>query len=71
MSFPESLLIRRASIILPDGELMVGDVLTRDCQIVEVVAEISPATPTREIDAQGLTLLPGVIYPQVHLREPG
>ena len=65
--------------MLPDCELIVGDVLTRDRrrrgfahrQIVEVVAEISPATPTREIDAQGLTLLPGVIYPQVHLREPG
>jgi dihydroorotase len=25
----------------------------------------------REIDAQGLTLLPGVIDPQVHFREPG
>ncbi|KZL49471.1 hypothetical protein A2T98_12555 [Nodularia spumigena CENA596] len=71
MSSPESLLIRRASIILPDGELMVGDVLTRDCQIVEVAPEISLATPTREIDAQGLTLLPGVIDPQVHFREPG
>ena len=71
MAFPESLLIRRANIILPDGELMLGDVLTRDSQIVEVAPEISPATPTREIDAQGLTLLPGVIDPQVHFREPG
>ncbi len=25
----------------------------------------------REIDGSGLTLLPGVIDPQVHLREPG
>lgn len=71
MSSPHSLLIRRASIILPNGELMVGDVLTRDRQIVEVAPLISPATPTTEIDAQGLTLLPGVIDPQVHFREPG
>jgi dihydroorotase len=50
---------------------MVGDVLTRDRQIVEVAPEILATTPTREIDAQGLTLLPGVIDPQVHFREPG
>ncbi|EKF03735.1 putative dihydroorotase [Tolypothrix sp. PCC 7601] len=50
---------------------MVGDVLTRDRQIVEVAPEISTPTPTTEIDAAGLTLLPGVIDPQVHFREPG
>jgi dihydroorotase len=71
MSFPESLLIRRANIILPDGDFMVGDVLTRHNQIVEVAPEISPTTTVTEIDAQGLTLLPGVIDPQVHFREPG
>ncbi|MBE9051343.1 dihydroorotase [Nostocales cyanobacterium LEGE 11386] len=71
MSSPRSLLIRRARIILPDGEFMVGDVLTRDRQIIEVAPDISPPTSTTEIDAQGLTLLPGVIDPQVHFREPG
>jgi len=71
MSFPCSLLIRHAQIILPNGELIIGDVLTRDRTIVEVAPEITNATPTREIDAQGLTLLPGVIDPQVHFREPG
>jgi dihydroorotase len=71
MLSPESLLIRRARIILPNGEFIVGDVLTRDSQIVEVAAEITNATPTCEIDAEGLTLLPGVIDPQVHFREPG
>jgi dihydroorotase len=50
---------------------MVGDVLTRDRQIVEVAPQISTQTPTTEIDATGLTLLPGVIDPQVHFREPG
>lgn len=71
MSSPKSLLIRRARIILPNGELIVGDVLTRDRVVVEVASEISTATPTTEIDADGLTLLPGVIDPQVHFREPG
>lgn len=71
MSSLQSLLIRGAHIILPNGESMVGDVLTRDRQIVEVAPQISTAAPTTEIDAQGLTLLPGVIDPQVHFREPG
>ncbi|MBO3461771.1 dihydroorotase [Aetokthonos hydrillicola Thurmond2011] len=71
MSSSISLLIRHAQIILPNGELIIGDVLTRDNIIAEVKPEISDATPTREIDAQGLTLLPGVIDPQVHFREPG
>lgn len=76
MSSPQILLIRRAHIILPNGELMIGDVLTRDRQIVEVAPEISQPEISQtalvtEIDAEGLTLLPGVIDPQVHFREPG
>ncbi|MEH2461757.1 dihydroorotase [Nostoc sp.] len=71
MSSPKTLLIRRAHIILPNGELMIGDVLTRDRQIVEVAPEISQTALATEIDAEGLTLLPGVIDPQVHFREPG
>ncbi|MGH1394151.1 MAG: dihydroorotase [Trichormus sp.] len=71
MSLPQTILIRNARIILPNGEFMVGDVLTRDRQIVEVAPEIATTTPAIVIDAQGLTLLPGVIDPQVHFREPG
>ena len=71
MSVDRSLLIRHARIILPNGESLIGDVLTRDGTIVEISPEISPKTATREIDAQGLTLLPGAIDPQVHFREPG
>jgi dihydroorotase len=64
------LLIRCARILLPNGEFMLGDVLCGDGQIVEIARNIS--TPAdRELDAQGLTLLPGVIDPQVHFREPG
>ncbi|HEY9799752.1 MAG TPA: dihydroorotase [Leptolyngbyaceae cyanobacterium] len=71
MTSPQSLLIRGARIILPNGEFLVGDVLTRDRHIVDVAPTIADSTATTEIDAAGLTLLPGVIDPQVHFREPG
>ena len=71
MSNPQSLLIRHAEIILPNGESMIGDVLIEGRHITQVGQEIANATPTHEIDAKGLTLLPGVIDPQVHFREPG
>lgn len=65
-----NLLIRRARVLLPTGELEVRDVEVQQGKIVQVALEISNlAVP--EIDAAGLTLLPGVIDPQVHFREPG
>ncbi|MEP6515787.1 dihydroorotase [Microcoleus vaginatus] len=70
MTPQSSLLIRRARILLPNGEFLVGDVQICDRQIVKVAAEIAESGD-REIDAKGLTLLPGVIDPQVHFREPG
>ncbi|WP_293126954.1 dihydroorotase [Microcoleus sp. bin38.metabat.b11b12b14.051] len=70
MPTTSSLLIRRARILLPDGEFLVGDVLISDRKIVRVAPEIAESAD-REIDAIGLTLLPGVIDPQVHFREPG
>ena len=75
MSSTPCLLIRRAKILLPTGDFLIGDLQTRDRAIVQVASEISSVaceeTPIREIDAEGLTLLPGVIDPQVHFREPG
>ena len=70
MPINSSLLIRHATIMLPDGEFIVGDVLVRDRLIAQVAPEIS-VPGIQEIDATGLTLLPGVIDPQVHFREPG
>jgi dihydroorotase len=70
MPINSSLLIRHATIMLPDGEFIVGDVLVRDRLIAQVAPEIS-IPGIQEIDATGLTLLPGVIDPQVHFREPG
>ena len=74
MSSDFCLFIRHARILLPTGEFVVGDIQTCGREIVHVAPEI-PASQVRaaakEIDAQGLTLLPGVIDPQVHFREPG
>ncbi len=66
-----SLLIRHARILLSDNKWLVGDVLVRDERIVEIAPEVANTDTTREIDATGLVLLPGVIDPQVHFREPG
>lgn len=71
MSSSYSLLIRRANIILANGELSIGDVLIDKGRILDVASSIDTIATTQEIDAQGLTLLPGVIDPQVHFREPG
>ncbi len=70
MAPTSSLLIRHARILLPNGKFLLGDVQISDGKIVGVSAEIV-ASGDREIDASGLTLLPGVIDPQVHFREPG
>jgi dihydroorotase len=73
MSSDFCLLIRNARILLPTGEFLVGDIQTRGGEIVQVAPEItaSATQADRVIDANGLTLLPGVIDPQVHFREPG
>lgn len=70
MSSQLSLLIRNARILLPSGDFLMGDVAIDGHQIREVAPEIRDAAE-RVIDAQGLTLMPGVIDPQVHFREPG
>ena len=67
-----SLVIQNAQILLPNGELILGAVQIQEGQIVGVGADLSPIDDhTLTIDATGLTLLPGVIDPQVHFREPG
>nr|WP_242019064.1 MULTISPECIES: amidohydrolase family protein [unclassified Trichocoleus] len=70
-SSASSLFIRNANILLPNGEFFIGDVETRGGEIVQVTSEIPKDDSGKEIDGSGLTLLPGVIDPQVHFREPG
>jgi dihydroorotase len=71
MSSPKQLLIRQAQILQPNGEFLLGDVLTQAGKIVQVAPDIADTGSSTMIDARGLTLLPGVIDPQVHFREPG
>src|SRR4028118_399768 len=70
MPTTSSLLIRGARVLLPNGEFLVGDVEICEGKILRVAPSIA-ASGDREIMAKGLTLLPGVIDPQVHFREPG
>lgn len=67
---PFSLLIRQARILLPTGDFLLGDVGIRDRTIVQVAPDLN-SVAQEILDAEGLTLLPGVIDPQVHFREPG
>jgi dihydroorotase len=64
------LLIHHAEILLPNGDIFFGDLLIKDGKIAEIGTELT-SDSARIIDATGLTLLPGVIDPQVHFREPG
>jgi dihydroorotase len=72
-SYP-NLLIRHSQILLPNGEFLLGDVQIERGKIAQVAPKISEMSLTgeyRQIDGADLTLLPGVIDPQVHFREPG
>ena len=64
------LLIRHSRILLPNSEFLTGDVRIQQGKIILVASEIAVTETDRVIDATGLTLLPEVIDPQVHLREP-
>jgi dihydroorotase len=65
-----TLLIRNARLARPDGSVIEGDLLCHDGVIERIAAQITaPANET--LDAGGNLLLPGVIDPQVHFREPG
>ncbi len=64
-----STLIKNATLV-NEGQSFVADVLIKNGRI-EKIAGFIGETATREIDATGLHLLPGVIDDQVHFREPG
>jgi dihydroorotase len=65
-----NLLIRNARIARPDGSVFAGDVACEDGRIARIDPAITAAA-RETIDAAGKLLLPGVIDPQVHFREPG
>ncbi|MFO7031962.1 dihydroorotase [Limnospira fusiformis CCALA 023] len=72
MSTTPIIYIRRANILLPDGNFSLGDVKLGGGKILEISSELPAAGESEtDLNAEGLTLLPGVIDPQVHFREPG
>ncbi|QDZ40328.1 dihydroorotase [Euhalothece natronophila Z-M001] len=70
MSDTMKLIIRNAEVLHPDGHIEKGDVGIAEGKIKAITSQI-PDQGEEEIDGTGLTLLPGVIDPQVHFREPG
>ncbi|MCA9537860.1 MAG: dihydroorotase [Myxococcales bacterium] len=62
------LTIRDAELVLPEG-IVRGDLLIRDGRIA-AIGDVGKGAG-EQFDARGLTLMPGVIDPQVHFREPG
>lgn len=66
----DRLLIRGARVLLSGGMLKVADVRVEQGKITQIGSTLSDPE-ARLIEAEGLVLLPGVIDPQVHFREPG
>jgi allantoinase len=66
---PSDLVIRGATVVLPDVFPVVADVAITDGAIEAIGPELPGAS--EELDARGLHLLPGVIDAHVHFNEPG
>ena len=64
------IVIKNATII-NEGVSRIKDVLIKDGIIDRIEDQISTPPGYREINADGLYLLPGAIDDQVHFREPG
>ncbi len=69
-SFSSKVVLIRGGELLRDHGLVRGDILLRDGRI-EAIAPSLPAVGDEVIDARGLIVMPGVIDPQVHFRDPG
>jgi dihydroorotase len=67
-----SILIQNARII-NEGKIFGGDLLIKDELISAIGAPRQVKAPpgTKQIDASGLLLIPGIIDDHVHFREPG
>jgi len=64
-----SLLIKSAQIV-NEGTITVADIYINNGRIEKIANELNMKAD-REINAEGLHLLPGLIDDQVHFREPG
>ncbi|MGC4056796.1 MAG: dihydroorotase [Chitinophagaceae bacterium] len=64
------ILIKNATLV-NEGKQIQADVLVKGNRIEKIASHIDTPFSVREIHADGLFLLPGVIDDQVHFREPG
>ncbi|MEG0526615.1 dihydroorotase [Amedibacillus sp. YH-ame10] len=64
-------LIRQAKMITHGNETTRMDILFDEVEIKEISEHIDPALAEEVIEANGATLLPGLVDVHVHLREPG
>ncbi|MDN4606297.1 allantoinase [Sporosarcina highlanderae] len=65
------LIIKNGTIVTADTTIQ-GDIAVKDGKIVEVSSNNSlEGTATREINAEGLHIFPGMIDTHVHFNEPG
>ena len=65
-----SVIIKNACIV-NEGSIIHADVLIKNQRIEKIGSGIHTKEASKEINAEGLHLLPGVIDDQVHFREPG
>jgi len=66
-----SLKIINAQIAQPDGTILNGDLAIDNLGTIEKIDTNIDGPARQTLDADGLLLLPGVIDPQVHFRDPG
>lgn len=64
------LIIRNGQIVTKDS-VFQGDIAVKDGKIVDVSTNTLTGNATKEIDATGLHVMPGVIDTHVHFNEPG
>ena len=64
------ILIKNATIV-NEGSSKIADVLIEGSIISKIDKEINISSPVKIINADDLTLIPGMIDDQVHFREPG
>jgi dihydroorotase len=57
--------------IVNEGKQFVADIFVKDNRIHKIADNISTPENVKEINAEGLYILPGIIDDQVHFREPG
>lgn len=66
-----SVIVIKNAQIINENKIFFGDVLIENERITKIDSQINVQKAHQEINAENLTLMPGVIDDQVHFREPG